>query len=103
MNLFLKIKSIIGLILAVTFAFVFILESYSVLENSTGYYYISSQSREWQYQSINYYHTWCLICAGVSLLYAGISVLSLFLRKRKFKYILLIFDIILEKTVKLTT
>lgn len=95
MNLFLKVKSIVGVMLGVLFAYAFICEAYSVLENSKGYYYISSESKEWQYQSVDNYHTWCLICGGIALLYVGLNVLSLSTKKVRIKYTVLAIDILL--------
>ena len=87
----LKIKAIIGIILALLFGIVCLFDYLSVGGNSSEYqivYHFSETSQYWKFQSIGNYRVWNLIQISICSIYVILNVFFLIKGSKHLKYAL---------------
>lgn len=88
----LKIKAIIGILLALLFGIVCLFDFLSVSGNPSEYqivYHFSESSQYWKFQSIENYRIWNLIQISISSIYIILNVFFLIKGSKYLKYVLL--------------
>lgn len=91
----LKIKAIIGIILALLVIAVCLFDYLSVEENSSEYqmiYHFSESSQYWKYQSIRNYRVWNLMQVMISGIYIILNIFFLRNGSKYLKYVLLVIE-----------
>jgi hypothetical protein len=88
----LKIKAIIGIILALLFGIVCLFDYLSIGRNSSEYqmvYHFSETSQYWKFQSIGNYRAWNLIQISICSIYIILNIFFLIKGSRYLKCVLL--------------
>lgn len=97
MNL-IKIINLLAITVGLIMALVFFSEFRSITENPIDYtnvYHISPNSPEWQFQSIDNFQNWNIVAGIVALLYVSLNGFCLFTKQIKFRYAIMILNVIL--------
>lgn len=95
--MFLRIKSFIGIAIALVLLIVFFLEVGAINETPEDYvnvYHISEKSDNWQYKSIENFQIWNVLGGLVCIGYIIISIINLLKRIKVLRYGILIFEIV---------
>ena len=95
MKLFIKIKSLLAIVIGLVIALIFFSEISAVTENPIDYinvYHISKNSTEWKFQTIENFQKWNIVAGIIALLYVSLNGLSLFTKQVRIKYAILILD-----------
>ena len=88
----LKIKAIIGIILALLFCTVCLFDYFSISKDSFEYemiYHISKDSSYWKFQSIENFKIWNLTQIGLCVFYILLNIIFLIKRSKYMKNIML--------------
>lgn len=92
MRMALKIKAIIGTILALLFGIVCLFDYLSVGGNSSEYqmvYHFSESSQYWKFKSIENFKVWNLIQISICVFYIILNIFFLIKGSKYLKYVLL--------------
>ena len=97
MNKFIKIKTIVGIIVALLIGLLNLLDIFSVKANPTDYintYQIAEGASHWMFNSVSNYIVWSVIKVIICFVYIGLSVLALIKRPKILIRLLMVFEII---------
>jgi hypothetical protein len=97
MNKIIKIKTIVGIIVALIIGLLTLLDIFAINGNSIDYtniYHIAENAPHWMFKSVSNYTLWSILQVIICLVYVGLSILTLLRKPKGLVKILLVFEIL---------